>query len=319
MREQYVFPVVKSTWEEEQAKVFSALKSRESGAVLAGDGRCDSPGHCGKYCTYTFLDVESQKVVDFKVVCVKEVANSNQMEKKGFVDTLGHVEANGVNVAVISTDRHPQIKKEMRVNHGEISHAFDPWHVAKSVSKKLSAASKKSGCSELAAWIPSIVNHLWWCAESCGKDPDVLREKWLSVIHHVTNRHEWPGNRHFHKCEHDPLPAEQQRKKKWLKPGSSAHTALVNIVKDKALVKDLAHLVEFVHTTSLEVYHSLYLKYLPKLTHFSHEVMKVGTMLAALDHNFNANRPQVLCYSHYRDTVLFPKFKANKICMFLME
>ena len=96
------------------------------------------------------------------------------------MDTLGHVEANGVNVAIISNDRHPQIKMEMRVNHGEISHAFDPWHVAKSVNKKLSAASKKSGCSELAAWIPSIVNHLWWCAESCGKDPDVLREKWLS-------------------------------------------------------------------------------------------------------------------------------------------
>ena len=35
LREQYVFPVVKSTWEEDQAKVFSALKSRESGAVLA--------------------------------------------------------------------------------------------------------------------------------------------------------------------------------------------------------------------------------------------------------------------------------------------
>ena len=77
----------------------------------------------------------------------------------------------------------------------------------------------------------------------------------------------------------------------------------MNIVKDKALLKDLAHLVEFIHTTSLEVYHSLYLKYVPKLTHFSHEVMKVGTMLAALDHNFNANRPQVCYYSHYRDMV----------------
>ena len=276
LRERYVFPVVKSKWKEEQAKVFLDLKSRGSGVVLAGDGRCDSPGHCAKYCTYTFLDVESQKVVDFKVVSVSEVANSNQMEKKGFVDTLGHVEANGVKVAVISTDRHPQIKKEMRVNHGDISHAFDPWHLAKSVSKKLSAASKKSGCSDLAPWIPSIVNHLWWCAETCGKDPDVLREKWLSVIHHVTNRHEWPGNRHFHRCEHEQLTPEQQRKKKWLKPGSAAHTALVNIVKDKLLLKDLAHLVEFVHTTSLEVYHALYLKYLPKLTHFTHDVMKLA-------------------------------------------
>jgi hypothetical protein len=50
-----------------------------------------------------------------------------------------------------------------------------------------------------------------------------------------------------------------------------------------------------VHTTALEVYHSMYLKYLPKLQHFTHDVMKVGTMLAALDHNFNANRPQVSC------------------------
>ena len=127
--------------------------------------------------------------MDFKV------GNSNQMEKKGFVDSLANVEANGIKVDIISTDRHPQIKKEMRVNQCTINHQFDPWHVAKSVSKKLSAASKKSGCSDLAQWIPSIVNHLWWCAESCEKDPEVLWEKWLSVIHHVTNRHEWPHPR----------------------------------------------------------------------------------------------------------------------------
>lgn len=295
IREHYVFPVVKTTWEQQQLEIFSELKAREGGVVLAGDGRCDSPGHCAKYCTYTFLDVESQKVVDFDVVSVSQVANSNQMEKKGFVKTLGNIEANGIKVDIISTDRHPQIKKDMRVNHADIDHQFDPWHLAKSVSKKLSAASKKAGCSDLAPWIPSIINHLWWCAESCNEDAEVLQEKWLSVIHHVTNRHSWPGNKHFHKCDHQPLSQEQQRKKKWLKPGSAAHTALVNIVKDKLLLKDILHLTQFVHTTALEVYHSMYLKYLPKLQHFTHDVMKVGTMLAALDHNFNANRPQVSC------------------------
>ena len=90
-------------------------------------------------------------------------------------------------------------------------------------------------------------------------------------------------NEYFHKCQHDRLSPEQQRKKKWLKPGSAPHTALVKIAKDKRLLKDLEHLVQFVHTTALEVYHSLYLKYLPKLTHFTHDIMKVGTMLAALD------------------------------------
>ena len=89
-------------------------------------------------------------------------------------------------VDTISTDRHPQIKEEMRVNHGEIDHQFDPWYLAKSVSKKLATASKKSGCNDLAPWIPSIVNYLWWSAESCNRDPDFLREKWLSVIHHMS-------------------------------------------------------------------------------------------------------------------------------------
>ena len=72
---------MKRTWEE-QAEIFSDLKTKETRVVLAGDGRCDSPGHCAKYCTYTLLDVQSQKVVDFKVVAVTEVVNSNCMEKK---------------------------------------------------------------------------------------------------------------------------------------------------------------------------------------------------------------------------------------------
>ena len=57
---------MKTAWKEQQAEVFSGLKLKESAVVLAGDGRCDSPGHCAKYCTYTLLDVESKKVVDFK-------------------------------------------------------------------------------------------------------------------------------------------------------------------------------------------------------------------------------------------------------------
>jgi len=94
---------------------------------------------------------------------------------------------NGIKVDTISIERHPQIKKEMRVDHGEIYHQFNPWHLGKSVSKKLAKASKKSGCDDLASWIPSIVNHLWWSAESCNRAPDVLLDKWLSVTHQVTN------------------------------------------------------------------------------------------------------------------------------------
>ena len=79
---------------------------------MEGDGRCHSPGHCVKYCTYTFLNNASQKVVDFKVLCFRSGKFQPNGTKKGFVDILGHVEANEVKVAVISTDRHPQIKRK---------------------------------------------------------------------------------------------------------------------------------------------------------------------------------------------------------------
>ncbi|KAK3698274.1 hypothetical protein QZH41_009501 [Actinostola sp. cb2023] len=219
LRKKYVFPVVKNTWEQEQSTVFEDLKSRDVGIALAGDGRCDSPGHCAKYCTYTLLDVESQKVVDFKVISVSQVTSANVMEIKGFREALQNVEANGVEPSIISTDRHPQIRKEMRVNHVNKDHQFDPWHLAKSVSKKLGLAAKRKDCESLANWIPSIVNHLWWSAMTCDTDAEVLREKWISTIHHVVNRHDWPGNRHYHKCAHEPLDARQERKKIWLEPG----------------------------------------------------------------------------------------------------
>uniref|UniRef100_A0A671PRE8 Uncharacterized LOC107702177 n=1 Tax=Sinocyclocheilus anshuiensis TaxID=1608454 RepID=A0A671PRE8_9TELE len=291
LRKKYVFPAIEKTWAKEQNAVLSSMKSRE--VVLCGDGRCDSPGHCAKYCTYTFIDVESQKVADFKVISCTQVSSSNAMEIRGFKEALKSIEENGVKVSSISTDRHPQIVKEMRASNQEKHHEFDPWHVAKGVLKKMAIAAKRKECVGLGEWIPSIVNHLWWSAQTCEGNAEVLKEKWVSVIHHVTNRHDWPGNKHYHRCAHEPLDELTERTKLWLSPGSEAHKALVRTVKDKRLLKDLDHLTKCIHTTTLEVYHSMYLKYLPKRTYFGYDEMIHASMLAALDHNNNANRQQV--------------------------
>ncbi|XP_016359907.1 uncharacterized protein LOC107702177 [Sinocyclocheilus anshuiensis] len=290
LRKKYVFPAIEKTWAKEQNAVLSSMKSRE--VVLCGDGRCDSPGHCAKYCTYTFIDVESQKVADFKVISCTQVSSSNAMEIRGFKEALKSIEENGVKVSSISTDRHPQIVKEMRASNQEKHHEFDPWHVAKGVLKKMAIAAKRKECVGLGEWIPSIVNHLWWSAQTCEGNAEVLKEKWVSVIHHVTNRHDWPGNKHYHRCAHEPLDELTERTKLWLSPGSEAHKALVRTVKDKRLLKDLDHLTKCIHTTTLEVYHSMYLKYLPKRTYFGYDEMIHASMLAALDHNNNANRQQ---------------------------
>ena len=51
-------------------------------------------------------------------------------------------------------------------------------------------------------------------------------------------------------------------------------------------------LVGFHHTGSLEVFHSLLLKYCPKIQHFSYVGMQARIELAILDHNYNTQHKQ---------------------------
>ena len=74
----------------------------------------------------------------------------------------------GVNVAVLATDRHPQIKSMMKNKYPTVDHQFDVWHMAKSITKQLNAASKRRECEDLRPWIKSITNHFWWASDTCG-------------------------------------------------------------------------------------------------------------------------------------------------------
>ena len=64
----YLLPAVRSVWTACQEQLFRA---REHRAVkIAGDGRCDSPGHCAKYGSYTMMDAETSEVLFIKLVQV---------------------------------------------------------------------------------------------------------------------------------------------------------------------------------------------------------------------------------------------------------
>ena len=65
------------------------------------------------------------------------------------------------------------------------------------------------------------------------------------------------------------------------------HRTLSNVVTDTTLLKDIKKLTGFHHTGSLEVFHSLLLKYCPKRQHFSYVGMQARIELAILDHNYN--------------------------------
>ena len=73
--------------------------------MLAGDGRCDSPGHNAKYAMYRLIEVTTEKIVDFSLVQVSEVANSNCMEKEGLKRCLDKLERDGQLIDMLATDR----------------------------------------------------------------------------------------------------------------------------------------------------------------------------------------------------------------------
>lgn len=145
----------------------------------------------------------------------------------------------------------------------------------------------------LARWAPAVVNHLYWSIVTCNGNGKELAERFISVIHHTANRHVFVHNTFYTKCDHDQLTDEEGRSKEWLKMGSPAHTSLIKIITQPTLVKDLEQMNEQIHTTMLEVFHALKIRYLPKSSFFGMEKMLAGTQLAILDHNNNCNRAQV--------------------------
>ena len=216
------------------------------------------------------------------------------MEKEGLRRSLNYLIEQDVSINTIATDRHKGVRALMKADSPYITHQFDVWHMAKGIVKQIIQKGKMKHCERLLPWVQSISNHLWWAAQICNGDAQLLTEKWTSIIHHISNVHEWDGGEGsvFNKCAHPTLPAEEQCSKKWLRSRSLVHTTLKNIVYNKNLLRDIKMLTGFHHTGALEVFHSLLLKYCPKRQHFSYIGMQARIELAILDHNHNTNRKQ---------------------------
>ena len=323
VQNKYVFPVIHNTWHNHQKQVLQSIKERKVQINVAGDGRCDSPGHSAKYGTYSLLDESSGKVIDFSLVQVTEVSSSNAMEYEGCKRSLKKLIAQKIPVRCLTTDKHVTITARMRTEFPKIIHQYDVWHLSKSVTKKLTKKAKKKCNEELLSWIQSVSNHLWWSVATCDGNTSVMKEKWLSIINHIANKHKWRGGKHFKKCAHRTLTRNEKKQVPCLKAGSPALVALEDVISNTRLLKDMEKLTEFHHTGALEV-HSLMLKYLPKRKHFTYSGMLARTQLAALDHNHNCSRAQAVvksgtCKGQQRFKVEKPKANKSWVCKPIKE
>lgn len=312
LRGNYVFPEIQNAWSSHQLQLIQEIR-KDNKLQLSIDGQCDSPGHNATYCTVSAMDVDTNKIVDYKIVDVKEVKNSQSMEKEGFIRTVDNLLDNHeVKINLISTDRHSMIRKLMATcpKYTNINHQFDPWHIAKGILKKLVQCSKKKGYEQLGQWAPAIINHLYWSICNCNGNGAELVERFLSVIHHVCNKHTFPGV-HYTKCGHAPYTGEESKNIKWIKPGSPAHDVLLKILRQPQLVKDMHKMNANISTAGLEIFHSLKIRYLPKSIFFEKDKMLASTALAILDHNLNVDRKQ----AHYRkknsEGKYVPKFRIR--------
>ena len=59
---------------------------------VAGDGRCDSPGHSASFCTYTLMDTSNNFILECNVVKVTESKISYHMEKDGLLRCLNEMQ-----------------------------------------------------------------------------------------------------------------------------------------------------------------------------------------------------------------------------------
>jgi hypothetical protein len=204
-------------------------------------------------------------------------------------------------VKLFLSDRHRGVRYFMRTQFPDIDHEFDVWHMSKNLMKRLKGLEKK--CPDLYAWKSSINNHLWWAAQTCCEDAQLLVDKFVSILKHVRNIHKWPADpnypEEFAQCHHDELSPRERRKKKWLKKDSEDFQALTKIVTDATFLSDLAHTKHYVHTGAIESYHNIRLKYTPKRVHFSNKGMVMRSILAIMDHNANLNRNKVFDVAQY--------------------
>ena len=127
--------------------------------MVSGDGRCDSPGKCAKFCTYTLMEISKNVILHCETVDKREVHNkSPNMEREAIDRAVKHLK-DQVNIVEITTDSSSAVTKVLGkvylVNwsvikltlliiadkHPTVLHSMDIWHKAKLLKKVLNNVS----------------------------------------------------------------------------------------------------------------------------------------------------------------------------------
>ena len=131
--------------------------------VLAGDGRCDSPGSSAKLCTYSLMDTATNKILHAETIDKREVnLRSPNMEREGLLRALRFLMAklhDSVIVDEVITDASTSVRTVLGMHRDwcvcivqlyvflqlfhlathfpEVHHSMDVWHKSKKLKQAL--------------------------------------------------------------------------------------------------------------------------------------------------------------------------------------
>jgi len=81
--------------------------------VVSGDRRCDSPGKCAKFCTYTLMEPTKNLILHSETVDKREVQNKSPNMEREAIDRALEVLKERVNVVEVTTDSSTSVTKMM--------------------------------------------------------------------------------------------------------------------------------------------------------------------------------------------------------------
>ncbi|XP_031176374.2 uncharacterized protein LOC116065059 [Sander lucioperca] len=279
----YLEPAIVWKWKRAQQVELQSL-SQQSKVIIGGDMRADSPGHCAKFGSYTVMNLETSTVIDIQLVQSNEVGGSYYMEKEGLKRSLALLEASGVTLDCIVTDRHVQIQKYLREKG--ITQYYDVWHIDKGMSKNIDKLAKEKDCEV----VKTSNRVLGTISTGLHHHPRQAQRRWqsghLSSITSTTFTH--TKTPFFPKCEHSDVID----KRRWLKPGSKASYRLEKVLTNKRFIEGVEKLSPHHQTSSLEAFHSVVIRFAPKSVVYPFIGMLCRLYLSAFHFNENANRPQ---------------------------
>ncbi|XP_056608949.1 uncharacterized protein LOC130426283 isoform X2 [Triplophysa dalaica] len=296
----YLEPAIIYTWKKEQEELLQQLSQGDK-VILGGDMRADSPGHSAKYGSYTVMDLKSNIILDIQLVQSNEVAGSYHMEKEGLKRSLEFLEAHGVRLECIVTDRHPQIQHLLR--ECKITQFYDVWHLEKGLSKKLEHIGRDKDCQVVKKWQRSIKNHVYWTAAS-SKTAEERVAKWTSMVNHIQDIHVHDDPA-YPQCAHEIRASKDRRK--WFQQGTKALNTVQKLLANRRILKDVKKLSPHFQTSSLQAFHSVILRFAPKTVVYPYHGMLCRLYLAGMHFNENSNRPGKPTYKP-----LFPKAKKGE-------